>query len=84
MNNGPSLNTLATWAAFILSIASLGATFGVVLGRVDQNTADITDLKRQQEIDSDKLTDIRLDVREIRSKFEVLVPTDRNKREHDK
>ena len=62
------------WFPFVASLVTLGVVFGDVKGDVARNSAAIAELKSAQATSADKLTDIRLDVKDIKARFEILVP----------
>lgn len=73
--NNTNWSTLSTAFTAIVTLITAGVVFGEMRGKLERNSEDIKQMQNDNRKISDQLTDIRLDVKEIRSKFDILVPT---------
>lgn len=74
-NRTGSLTVVAAWVGLIASILTGGYTIGVQANRITNLEDQMRDKRMDDRESAGKLNQIQLDVRDIKSRFEVLVPT---------
>lgn len=59
----------------LIAFFTAAIVFGEMRGQVNRNTTDIIQLKLDSRNTDEKLNDIRGDVRDIKARLEILLPT---------
>lgn len=76
------LNALAPWGAVLIAAASAVYGYGVQSQRIDSLERQVTQMSADARDSAKMLNGIQLDVIEIKTKLNVLVPTPAPKQEH--
>lgn len=73
--NSTNWAAVAAWISLACTAVTAGVVFGDMRGRVERNSSDIERMQADARQNADKLNDIRIDVREIKTTLRVLLPT---------
>lgn len=74
-DRGPSWGIVINGLTLLIALFTAAIVFGEMRGQVARNRDDIQQLQKDSRRTDEKLNDIRGDVRDIKARLEILLPS---------